>query len=26
VLKYQNLGILPKDEDEKEFVINYFGL
>ncbi|PRR87751.1 immunity protein YezG family protein [Bacillus atrophaeus] len=26
VWKYQNLGILPKDEDEKEFVINYFGL
>ncbi|RPK01754.1 immunity protein YezG family protein [Bacillus subtilis] len=26
VWKYQNLGILPKDEDDKEFVINYFGL
>ncbi|MCY7949286.1 immunity protein YezG family protein [Bacillus inaquosorum] len=26
VWKYQYLGILPKDEDDKEFVINYFGL
>lgn len=26
VWKYQNLGILPTDEDDKEFVINYFGL
>ncbi|WP_072177342.1 immunity protein YezG family protein [Bacillus amyloliquefaciens] len=26
VWKYQNLGILPEDENDKEFVINYFGL
>lgn len=26
VWKYQNLGILPKDEDDKEFVINYLDL
>ena len=26
VWEYQNLGILPEDEDDKEFVINYVGL
>ncbi|AZI45997.1 MULTISPECIES: antitoxin YezG family protein [Bacillus] len=26
VWEYQNLGILPEDEDDKEFVISYFGL
>ncbi|MDZ7431005.1 DUF600 family protein, partial [Bacillus amyloliquefaciens] len=26
VWKYQNLGILPEDENDKEFVISYFGL
>ncbi|QPK89544.1 TIGR01741 family protein [Bacillus velezensis] len=26
VWEYQNLGILPEDENDKEFVINYVGL
>ncbi|CAF1894956.1 conserved hypothetical protein [Bacillus subtilis] len=26
IWEYKNLGILPEDEDDKEFVINYFGL
>lgn len=26
IWEYKNLGILPKDEDEKEFVISYLGL
>lgn len=26
IWEYQNLGILPEDESDKEFVINYFGL
>ncbi|WP_406621453.1 antitoxin YezG family protein [Bacillus atrophaeus] len=26
VWEYKNLGILPDDEDDKQFVINYFGL
>ncbi len=26
VWKYKNLGILPKDEDDKEFVVSYCGL
>ncbi|MGG1255273.1 immunity protein YezG family protein [Bacillus velezensis] len=26
VWKYQNLGIFPEDENDKEFVISYFGL
>lgn len=26
VWEYKNLGILPEDESDKEFVINYFGL
>ncbi|MGM0950549.1 MAG: TIGR01741 family protein [Bacillota bacterium] len=26
VWEYKNLGILPKDEDDKQFVINYFEL
>ena len=26
VWKYQNLGLLPKDEDDKEFVISYCSL
>ncbi|MEC1748396.1 antitoxin YezG family protein [Bacillus mojavensis] len=24
--EYKNLGILPEDEEDKQFVINYFGL
>ncbi|MBT2572523.1 TIGR01741 family protein [Bacillus sp. ISL-51] len=26
IWEYKNLGILPEDEDDKEFVTNYFGL